>query len=368
LTDEEVIQAVASDLERENTRYYWTVYLSIGLMDFLERHPEYDMKLTSCGTRMKPAIDEDGNQKTEGDDEVGPKNDILLQDTKNLHGILIEIKTSYPEVEENLNFAVQEDIEQLKSFDRNVTGWKGADGKVSEYCIILMPYHEEAPRAAVARIQYYLDATDPENRLLFIHPFAIWYWQQLTSMKKLSLSKEILQIFPSGIGKNVGWKLGEYIEKHFLEIDLESLFRRFDREKYRFGREPPNNCIYTIEVIYFIFGGALRRGPDDQIICTLDEIMTLAEEYFPPWIPDETKTSQLQRKWVRDALVMLENIGMARRQADNRTYELAAPTKRNKDFSANLYWKVAEYLNKHGKRGAATPLRRTEEATTLRQF
>ena len=79
----------------------------------------------------------------------------------------------------------------------------------------------------------------------------------------------------------------------------------------------------------------------------VDELeSSLAAMYFPPWIPDDRSESQLRRSWIRKALEMLENIGMAKKLADNETYELSPLSAKQKDFSADIYRKVAKFRSR----------------------
>ncbi len=364
MTDDPVIEAAIEDLELQNDRYYSTVYLTIGMKVFLEQNPQFEMKVTSCGTKMVPTVDNEGNPLNEVSEEDKARNDILLQDTKNEKGVIIEVKTSYPISDVKFQYAITEDIDQLKKFDRDVKGWKSPGEDVEEYCIILMPYHAETARKAVEHVGGLLDAPDNEKKLKFRHPFSIWYWNRLPLFKKRV--REIIQIFPSGIGKGVGWKLGEFVDNHFVEIDHESLYEQYDVEKHRFSREPPDNMIPIIEVIYFSLFGELRKNEVGSAICTLDEMMRLAAKYFPPWIPDDNNESQIRRSWMRRTLEMLENIGMARKLPDDEGYELSPLSSKQKDFTADVYKRIAKFLLK--KKKIVAPVGEREEATIIDQF
>ena len=369
VTSDEVIERVAKELEVEKDRYYFTVHLSLGMLDFLERHPELQFRLVFCDSKMPPTVNPDGTPLTKGPQNEGSRNDMLLQDSENKKGILIEVKTSYPANERTFTLALEEDIRQLKNLDRDVAGWKCAGGKIDQYCLVFMPFYQELPEKAVRRIQKRLRARTPERRLSFRHPFAVWWWVKQANLKTNSQS-DIIQVSPSNVGRKVGWELGDYLDKHFIVIDLDTLFARYDHDKYRFGREPPSNCrwIPVIEAIYFFMSSKLRMGPDGEYLCTVDDLMDLATIYFPPWIPDDNRESQLKKRWVKSALDMLVSIDMAKLLHDKKTYALDPLTARNKNFSKHLCTKIAKFINKKEKAGAATPLDSKIEALSLDEF
>jgi len=232
-----------------------------------------------------------------------------------------------------------------------------------------MPYHQELPEKAVRILKRRLRLRDPMKALSFRHSFTVWWWVKQANLKNSSLA-DIIQISPSDIGRRVGWKLGEFLDNHFIVIDLDSLFARYDRDKYRFGREPPSNCqwIPVIEAIYFFMSSKLRTSPEGDYLCSVDDLMNLATEYFPPWIPDDTKESQLRKSWVKAALDKLVQIDVARLLPGGKTYALDPLTARNKNFSKYLCTKIAKLINKKEKAGAKTPLSPRFEAMSLDEF
>ena len=369
VTNDAIIERIAGQLEVEKDRYYFTVHLSLGMLDFLERNPELGFRFVSCDSKMPPTVNADGTPMTNCSGNEGSRNDMLLQNSENNKGILIEVKTSYPENERKFSFALEEDIRQLKNLDRDVLGWKCAGGKIDQYCLVFMPYHQELPEKAVRSIERRLRQRSPSKGLRFRHPFAVWWWVKQANLKTTTQA-DIIQISPSSIGRRVGWKLGELLDKHFIVIDLDSLFARYEYDKYRFGREPPSNCrwIPVIEAIYFFMSSKLRTSPEGEYLCSVNDLMNLATEYFPPWIPDDTKGSQLRKRWVKSALDLLVNIDIAKLLPDRETYALDPLTARNKDFSKYVCTKIAKFINKTEKAGAATPLNARVEAMNLDEF
>lgn len=348
--DEEKIAVIAKEILRDYDRYYRTVYLLIGMMEYLNSNEQLDFRLISCSRKMRAIRKEDKK-------ELEPKPDIILQNKANNKGLLVEIKTSYPETDVLLESALKKDIKQLAAFDCIVRNWDTDNKTMSDFGIVLMPYHEAASRRATKSL---IDKIS-KKEIVFEHPFTIWFWSIDISMKK----KEIMQIFHSEFNKGVGWELGKKVEDNIIEIDLENLFVDWDEERYRFGRDPPANCVYTIVQIYNIMGPMLRKGQDNKIICTIDEVMALAETYLPAWIPDDGKKSQLKRDWVRDALEMLVKIGLAQRYADGITYEWIEP-KNVKDYQNEVINRVAELLiNDYG---VLTPKNDKQEASVLPDY
>jgi hypothetical protein len=351
---DERIELIVKRLEIEFDRYYWTVYYLIGLMDYLQKRSELDFRLVSCSLSMRATKGRHGEEKLgEG------KPDAVLQNSDDTKGMLLELKSSYPASEQLMKKSLDEDIRQLQIFDGDVTGWKRVDGVMSEYCIIFLPFQEKDSIAAARRLIGMLRRKEVE----FVHPFTIWYWEVGPDMK----NKEIIKTIPTDLNPEVGWALGGQLhEQGIIQFDLDDLSNKYDRERHIFGREPPCNCAYTLVQIYSVLGRALRKGVDMKIVCTVEEIMNLAERYLPAWIPDDGKKSQLRVQWVRDALETLVQIKMAKKR-DEKTYEWIEPKKR-KDFKTELLKAIARREAAVDKYGALTSQNEKVEISTLDNF
>jgi hypothetical protein len=221
-----------------------------------------------------------------------------------------------------------------------------------------MPYHETPSKKAISTLRRML----LDSRVKLRHPFSIWYWLVETSQKTKG---DIIQISCDLLECGVGWTLGSYLEDSMIEINLEGLYSKYDQNKMRFGREPPDNCVYTIVMIYNTMGKLLRKGPENKIVCTVEEILALANDYFPAWIPDDGKSSQLKSDWVKKALDMLVNVGLADKLDDQKSYEWIDP-RHTKDYQGELTRRVAEFVTK-GK-GIVMPTKDGIESTKIDDF
>ena len=354
LDREKVVERIIEQMEVDIERYYLTVYLLIGLMDYLEGNKGIGFHLVSCSPKMETSRNPRGMPPSD------PKPDAVLQDTRNERGLLIEVKTSYPRSDAIMRMKLQEDIDQLQRFDRDLTKWKHIDGPMDEYCIIHLPYHErtsiEAMRLLVSLVE--------SGEVVFVHPFSIWYWAMDRSMRQ----RDILKLYGSGFNEDVGWTLGSHLrEREIIEIDMDNLYNSYDKQRHVFGREPPANCVYTILQIYNIMGAELRKGKDERIRCTVKEVMELADKYLPAWIPDDGKSTQLRVGWVKKSLKTLAEIKMAKLLSDGETYEWAEPGN-VKDFRKVIIKKLAEKEAKKDKHGSLASSDSSVEISNLDQY
>jgi hypothetical protein len=349
---EKDIEAYVIELRTEVDRYYYTVHLMIGLRDHFVQNRAVGFEFVSSGRTMTTT-------RNDGEEISKPRPDIILQSLDGKKGILIELKPAYSPWESTFEYQIKEVTEQLGAFDRNVIGWATTSGSVDEYCIVLLPYHEDA----TIRVPEYLQSKMKLGEFVLTHPFAVWFWSVDRSQRSVG---DIIKIFKSELGKDVGWNIGSYLDGKMITIRFDQLFSKYDEDKFRFARDPPGNNIYTIIEIYNVMSPILRKPPDKRLICTVDEIMELAETYLPSWLPDDGKPSQLKVEWVRKALDTLVQVGLAVRKEDSDAYEWIEPQKKN--FTEELYGRVAKLQLKKDKYASLTSKREESGLMTLNDY
>ena len=234
-------------------RYYWCVYLLIGMMSLLNDDSRFSFRFVSSSRRMNA---------TDGSGLIA-KPDVVLQNTENTKGILVEIKMAFPDGQLEFTKQMKKVIDQLASMDADVSGWDGVNGSIDEYCLVLMPYNESNSKKALMQI----DELQKSKKLTLKHPLAIWFWSIDRSQKTVG---DVIQIFNTEVGRGIGYEIGDFLKGANISIELEDLFMKYEREKYRFCRDPPENDIHTIIIIYDVLSPLLRKGPEMKIICTVE--------------------------------------------------------------------------------------------------
>jgi len=108
------LQECIKQLKTEIDRYYYSVFVTIGIKSFVEdkQNSNLDLKFVSAERKMKHNL-------TKLD--VGNP-DIILQYLSNPEGIIIEFKSSSPLNPSVFTKSIDDDIEQLQRYDKELIG------------------------------------------------------------------------------------------------------------------------------------------------------------------------------------------------------------------------------------------------------
>jgi hypothetical protein len=290
-------------------RYLHSVFLTIGIKNFVETKKELSLKFISSEKKMK-------NPDTT---KVVGTPDIVLQYTHTEEGILIELKVSAPIAAFYFDYFLAEVLEQLQKYDKKLIGWETSSGTVNNHSIVLLVDHEDSKKVRNAVKQ----AIERE-KLEFQNTLSFWEWVLEPSVK--FGKKEVITVrdLDDGI---IGNKLGNYLRENDIIIELEKINKTYDKRKYMFIRKKPQHIYYVIDILFSIIFPALGFDEKGHLITNTNNIMKLAEDNFPTWLPESGTKTQLKISWLKEALTTLEEINLAERKGSS--YEIRLPRENN---------------------------------------
>lgn len=267
-------------------RYYQTVFLTIGLKDFFDKE-----KSTCRFVSAEPRFTEITSNK-----EVFP--DVVLQHDNDTRGILCEIKTSLPEVD----FFLLETLKQLELYSGQVEGWETSNKRVDDHSLILLCHALDSDRVA-EKISQWVD----EGKLKIAKKLCIAEWSIIESLK--FDQRDVIFVRHKSGETDCEW-LNTKLHQN-IKLGLEELITKY--EKCRFTRkEPPLE--YTMNQLWTCIFPALKEKTED-FTCTIDEILTIAYDYFIPWSGLRGEYSQVRKKWITKAINAFCEIDLAKQES-----------------------------------------------------
>jgi hypothetical protein len=271
----------------EVDRYYQTVLLTIGLKDQVE-NGNFGCRFVSA----EPLFRDINSNK-----EVF--SDIVLQyDNDNL-GILVEVKTSLPEVD----FFLLEDLKQLESYSNKLTGWETPNKEVTDHSLVLLCHALDSDRVMQKITQWI-----KEGKLEVTENLCIVEWSIVESLKFGARDVFLIR-------HKMGETWCEPIDKQFrqnIKFEVDKIVTKY--EKCRFVRkEPPIE--YIMNQLWSCIFPALHEITED-FTCNIDEILDVAYAYYIPWSGLHGEYSQIRRKWIRKAMSAFCSIELAEKLED----------------------------------------------------
>lgn len=308
MTEESDLDLCIEQIRTDIDRYYFSVFVTIGIRDFVNKKDVLDLKFVSAERKMK--------DKSTGEDLGNP--DIILQYVTTPEGILIEFKSSSPLNPSIFLRSIDEDIEQLEKYDKELIGWDTESKTVDNHSIVLLVHHEDCKKVRTEII----DNRISKNELTFNHIFSIWEWTPEISTKYGKGEQIVIRDYDNGI---IGNKLGEYLKTNDIILPISDIEEQYGDKQLKFIRkEPP--MAYLIDVILFVLLPKLTSEPETTV--SLNDLMEVAGEYLPSWVPDCSQKSQIRRFWVKKCMNTLKEIGIVKKIV-NEDYTMHLPIRKN---------------------------------------
>jgi hypothetical protein len=319
LKDDRDLELCIEQIKTDYDRYYFSVFVTIGIRDFVNKNKTLFLKFVSSERKMKIV----GNKENVG----AP--DIILQYNHIDEGILIEFKSSSPLNSSLFIYSIDEDCKQIEKYDNKLIGWDTKSETIGNHSIVLLVHHENYKKVRNEIIEKRMK----KGKLALIHKFSIWEWTPELSMKYGKGEQIVIRDNDNGI---IGNELGEYLQDNDIILPIQEIEDQYGDDQLKFIRkEPPIS--YLIDVILFVLLPKLFS--ETEMTVSLDEIMELAEIYLPSWVPDCSQKSQLRRWWVKKCMNTLKEIGIVK-IIKNDEYTIKIP--KNKDLSIYIKRKLAK--------------------------
>lgn len=283
---EAALKKCKEERKAEVDKYYQTVLLTLGIKDYL------DSKCRSCHfVSAEPRFF--GIQSS---DEVRP--DMVLQYESN-RGALCEIKTSLPFPDGYLLSS----LKQIEKYSQEVIGWDTPDRKVDDHDVILFCHAIDSDRV-IERIRKWLN----DNSLRISKKLCVCEWSMIASPKT---GKEVILV-KQRFGDTSCSELDRVLTENIL-VDVETIGIKYEKCKFT-RKEPPIE--YVMQELWLnIFPEINARVEDFEI--SVDKILKIAYEYYIPWSNVENEYSQIRRRWIKKALDVLSEIGLAQSIAND---------------------------------------------------
>lgn len=280
------LERCKQERKAEVDKYYQTVLLTLGLKD------HFDINGKSCHfVSVEPRF---FNIQTS--EEVRP--DLVLQyDAK--HGILCEIKTSLPFSEGYLLSS----LKQVEKYSRDVVGWDTPDRRVNDHDIILFCHAIDSDRV-VGKVQEWLNL----SILRVTKKLCICEWSMIASPKT---GKEVILV-RQRFGTTGNDELNQMLRNNIL-IDTETMGIKYEKCKFT-RKEPPVE--YLMQELWLNVFPEINVKVED-FETSVDEVLRIAYEYYIPWSNIEGEYSQIRKRWVKKALDIFSEIGLAQSVSSN---------------------------------------------------
>lgn len=272
-------------IETDCDRYYWTVYITLGFKDYLEKNID-DCKFVYAEKELK-LVEDDSKYNTP---------DFILQYNADKNGIVGEIKSSITYDDELLKGDL---FPQLEKYCKDMKGWDTNNERIDNHDILCI-FHALDVRRVTKLIRDSLESNDINlNKNLCISEY-----QCLTS-PKYGGGDIILIRHEYG---ELGCKELEEQLKSNLEISFDYLSLTY--ESIKFTRNPPP-VQYLMDLLWtFIFPIFGTGYTETEVEVTLEQILVQVFSYYMPWSRIEGEASQVRKSWITDAMDKFIEIGL----------------------------------------------------------
>jgi len=276
---------------RAFSKYSDTVAICCAIHNFLTKNPdiakfigiEHDLKNTA-GHIITP--------------------DVAAAYDDNKKGLLFELKWSLPFDEALL----RKEVEELEKYFVPCIAWGKNPQDTGNQNLILICHVDDVQRT-IDMIKRYL--TDKPQSLLGKEGFAVWSWT--ITPPKQGGRKEEMRLFPV-YGKTRNQRIEELICQPGGILFLEEVLK-YLRFTYTFIKEKPP-LQYTMTILIQNILSSFTSSEKEPHDIHVDMIYERAKAFFPSWHTYNAQTIQIKRKWIREALEKLCELGLCGRVPD----------------------------------------------------
>lgn len=235
-------------------------------------------------------------------------------------GLLFELKWSLPFQSDQL----EEKLRELRKYTVHCSNWRTSSGNVDSQDLVLICHIDD-----VQRVVDMVKKLSPNAECDFFakEGFAIWSWT-ITS-PKMGERKEELRLF-SAYGKTRNQKVEKLVMQAGGILFPEDVLT-FLRFSFAFIKEKPP-VQYTMTLLIQNVLSAFQQSSERELYdIHTDMIYERAKTFFASWREFDTETIQIKRKWIREALEMLYELGLCGKVLDKPDWwRIPIPTLRTR--------------------------------------
>lgn len=292
---------------RDYRKYADTVAVLSAIHNLIKKNPNMARFI---GIEHK-LIDQEGN-------DVTP--DLVALYDQNRKGLSFELKWSLPLIEEYR----EKKLKELKKYTTPFQNWRTSTGRVDHHDLVLVCHIDDAKRVidTIAKI-----SEEPEYKFFKSDGFAVWTWNITAS--KSGERKEELRFFRV-YGKTRNGIIETMISEPGGILVAEDVLR-YLRFTFSFIRQkPPVQYTMTI-LIQNIFSSFQQKPERSYYEIDTDLIYNRAKPFFPSWHESDTKTLQVKRGWIKEALQKLWELNIVDKLPDKPDWwRIPIPTLRTR--------------------------------------
>jgi hypothetical protein len=314
---------------REYVRYSDTIAVLLAIRQLFLQNPniakfvgvEYKLK-NSKGNFLRP--------------------DLVAQYNKDTKGLLFEVKWSLPYDIKLL----EEKLRELKKYTGSLENWKTQTKKVENHDLLLVCSIDDAKRVVDAVKQL---AADKDYAFMQREGFSIWSW--ILNPAKRGKHKEELR-FLHCYGQTGNKRLEDMIHQTGGILVSEDVLT-YLRFTFAFIPEKPPIQYTIATLIQNILPSFQRSVEKESYELDIDLIYDRAKSFFPSWQMFDTETIQTKRRWLREAIEKMCDLGMAERIAESSDrWSIPIPTLRPRgSIQESICKKIAKEARKRRYKG-----------------
>lgn len=275
------------------------------------------------------------------------KPDLVAQYDQNSKGLLFEVKWSLPFDNELL----EKELKGLKKYTDVFTNWKTSDGKVQKHDLVLICHIDDAKRAVDAVKEL---ATESDCRFMQQEGFSIWGW--ILNPAKRSHKEELR--FLHCYGKIGNLELEKMIHITGGIVVPEEVLTYL---RYLFSFIPEKPPVqYTIAVLVQNIFPTFQKSVEKELYeLDIDLLYERTKSFFPSWQLFDSKTVQVKRRWISEAIEKLCDLGLAERiVASPNRWSIPIPTLHPRgSLIESICKKIANKLMKRRYKGRVPRMR-----------
>jgi len=258
------------------------------------------------------------NLKNDKGKNVTP--DLVATFDKGRKGLIFELKWSLPFRDDFL----EKEIKALKKYAVPCSNWQKPSDSVDFHDLVLVCHIDDVNRVVDVIKKLSKNA---EYGFLAKEGFSVWSWT--ITPPKMGERKEELRLF-TVYGKTRNQKIEGKINQPGGILFSEDVLT-FLRFSFTFVKEKPP-IQYTMTVlIQNIFPSFQQKPERDDYDIHVDMIYERAKSFFPSWHEFDVEPIQIKRRWLREALEKLYELGLCGKSLDKSDWwKIPIPTLRTR--------------------------------------
>jgi hypothetical protein len=280
---EEKIKECMRNLQIDINRYYYTVQLTLGFKDYLDKN-SHDCRFIAA----------EKNLKLLKNDKIELHPDFFLQYNDDKNGIVTEIKTSISDEVDKLSVIKG----QLNNYNENIIGWQTKDEKIDDHDILYIVHSLDSDQ-----LKQEIENSIKNDQFKIRKNFCLSEFSYLTSTK---YNEGDIILIKHKYGKVGCDELNNNLIDN-IKIFIDKLVIEYDRYKFT-RKEPPDE--YLMFLLWtLIFPNFLdKNSPSFEV--SLDTLVETTQTYFSSWSGIPGEGTQIRKNWIKRAMTKFIEIGL----------------------------------------------------------